>query len=433
MRAVLEKYPVDAQGGIETIPELKNHLAVAVAVELSTVPLYLYPAYSIQSSNRTQWAPEMSAFRTIRSVVLEEMLHLCLARNLLTAIGGSMECYDPAVVPTYPSNMLYHKGNLQFRLEPLSSNLIRTIFMPLELPATVDAEPQDKDYLTLGQFYSAVLNAFKKFNDEQHDQLWYGRKGLSDDQASAICAQRRALQYGRAYWNDDGGGTPIVVEDMTTAGAAIATIVEQGEGEKVNDDKVPLRPDQPQLGLVELSHYAKFRMIAEELDDKKLDDVDNKDKTTWPVPLAPKPEYFDYPGQAGERQDRASDVGRLSTFFDAAYCYVLCLLDAIYVTPSDTPKPNARSKRYGLERQFIAAMGGLLYPIADLLVRYPLKEKNAKGEHLHAAPGFRYYTYPYTASRKDHLIGLCDDVIGAFPSLGGDDGVRQLLQRLPDV
>ena len=433
MRSVLAKYSVDAQSGITCIEDLHNHLRVAVAVELSTIPLYLYPAYSIKSSNRTQWAPEMSAFRTIRSVVIEEMLHLCLARNLLTATGGDMAIYDASVVPAYPSHMLYHAPTLQFRLEPLSSESSARSSCRFELPAKAGAKPQDKDYRTLGQFYAAVEEALERFDAEQHDRLWYGRDGVTPAEAEAIRAQRAALQYGRAYWNDDGGGTPIVVDGIESARAAIRTIVEQGEGEKPDDDEVPLRPDKPKLGLVERSHYAKFRMIADELDDKKPGDVDNQDKVTWPTPVAPEPAFFDYAGEPGQTAERASDVGRLAILFDAAYCYVLCLLDTIYATPAEPPQPATKSVRYGLERQFVAAMGGLLYPIADELVRYPLTQTGAHGEHLHAAPGFRFYAYPEGVSRKEHLIGLCDDVIVAFPGLGGDDGVRSLLDRMPAV
>ena len=37
------------------------------------------------------------------------MLHLSLAGNLLSALGGSVELYDPRVVPQYPGRMLYAK------------------------------------------------------------------------------------------------------------------------------------------------------------------------------------------------------------------------------------------------------------------------------------------------------------------------------------
>ena len=37
------------------------------------------------------------------------MLHLSLAGNLLSALGGSVELYDPRIVPQYPGRMLYAK------------------------------------------------------------------------------------------------------------------------------------------------------------------------------------------------------------------------------------------------------------------------------------------------------------------------------------
>jgi hypothetical protein len=114
--------------------------------------------------------------------------------------------------------------------------------------------------------------------------------------------------------------------------------------------------------------------------------------------------------------------------FNAAYCYVLCMIDTLYGTSSDSVIPGAHSPRYGLERTFIAAMGGILYPIADLLVRQPSGQ-----DSLNAAPTFEYYPFDPERPKKDQLIALCDGVLGAYPSLGGDDGVRRLLSRLPAV
>ena len=82
------KQQVDPQQPISTIEQLHTHLYQAAQVEMSTIPLYLYAAYSIQTSGGYQWDPGISAFRTIRSVVIEEMLHLCLVRNLLVATGA---------------------------------------------------------------------------------------------------------------------------------------------------------------------------------------------------------------------------------------------------------------------------------------------------------------------------------------------------------
>ena len=376
------RWPVDAQHPIDTVEELRNHLHQAAALELSTIPLYLYSSYSIQSQSYSQWSPGMSAFRTIRSVVIEEMLHLCLARNLLVAIGGQITFYDPDFIPTYPSPMLHRKPKLMLQLEACSPALMQDVFMPLELPAKANAPSQPDSYNTIGQFYAAITDGFKRLSGQL----------FSDPHED--------LQYDKAYWNQDGGGAPIVVKDLDTALEAITTIVEQGEGAAPGDDEVPLSPAHPVAGLEELSHYAKFSRIASGIDG--LGNV-------WPVPKNPK--RSDYTGARGD----------LATLFDAAYCYVLCMIDALYALSTDTRQPGQHSPRYGMERTFIAAMGGLLYPIADQLVR------------AGAAPTFGYYAFDDHTPKKTQLETLCDAVLGAFPALGGDDGVRQLITRLPPV
>jgi hypothetical protein len=394
MASLQSTYPIDPLTPITTIDELRNHLAQAAAVELSTVPLYLYAAYSIKTQGYKQWNPGMSAFRAIRSVVIEEMLHLCLARNLLLAIDGAdhVRFYDPQFVPDYPTPMLHRIPTLELQLEAASPTLMRDIFMPLEMPAAIHAPPQPDQYNTLGQFYGAIEAGFELLDSNENADLW--RNTHAD------------FQYDRAYWNNDGGGSPLIVTDLATAKSAIATIVEQGEGAAPGDEEVPLSPADPKLGLNELSHYAKFARIAAGIDI--IGEV-------WPVPTNPK------------RDDYADHLHDLATLFDAAYCYVLCMIDAIYQTSTVTRVAGAHSPRYGLERTFIAAMGGLLYPIADLLVR------QSGSPHANAGPGFGFYEFEAWRPKRDQLIELCDAVLGPYPTLGGDDGVRQLIGRLPSV
>jgi hypothetical protein len=197
---------------------------------------------------------------------------------------------------------------------------------------------------------------------------------------------------------------------LPTALLAIETIVEQGEGEGADDPMVPLRPDKPTAGLEEYSHYAKFTRIAEGID--LIRDL-------WPVPKDPKVASFQGP------------VRGLGELFNAAYCYVLCMIDDIYKTPTMAPQPGVTSHRYGLERTFIAAMGGLLFPIADLLVRKPSDPGNPKGHH--AAPTFEFHRFDEGRPKKDQLLEMCDALLGDFPELAGEDGVRSLLAKLPSV
>jgi hypothetical protein len=382
--------PLDAQSPITTIPQLHSHLYAAARVEMSTIPLYLYAAYSIQTAGDYQWDPGMSAFRTIRSVVIEEMLHLCLACNLLVATGGRqyVNCYDPEFITTYPSPMLQREPELMLQLEPCTPQLMQDVFMPLELPEKTDAPPQPDHYNTIGQFYAAIELGLETLSGPE---LW--------------AEPRPELQYQKTYWNQDGGGSPIVVTDLPSALEAITTIVEQGEGADPDDATAPLSFTDPEVGAVEFSHYAKFSRIAQGID--VIRDV-------WPVPTNPKVTDYDGPVRA------------LAELFNAAYSYVLCMIDAIYREPRELVAGQT-SQRYGLERTFIAAMGGLLFPIADLLVQQPTSNGS------HAAPTFEFHRFADGPPRKNQLIAMCDELIGAYPSLGGDDGVRRLIEKLPYV
>src|SRR5436305_15250394 len=74
---------------------LQTSLQSAIALEFSTLPVYLSGMWSIQQQSG-------DAYNLINSVVLEEMLHMGLACNMLVAIGGTPEI----VAPRYPSQGL---------------------------------------------------------------------------------------------------------------------------------------------------------------------------------------------------------------------------------------------------------------------------------------------------------------------------------------
>ena len=66
---------------IKTPEDLRLHLDWAIHVELTTIPLYLYAMYSLREETS-------EAHSVIRSIVVEEMLHMCLACNLLLSVSA---------------------------------------------------------------------------------------------------------------------------------------------------------------------------------------------------------------------------------------------------------------------------------------------------------------------------------------------------------
>src|SRR6476646_7817954 len=91
---------------IETIESLRAHLQIAIQLEHATIPAYLCGLYTIRDGTNTE------AARVIRSVVMEEMLHIALAANVLNAIGGTPVLNRPEFVPRYPTRLPHSDGHL---------------------------------------------------------------------------------------------------------------------------------------------------------------------------------------------------------------------------------------------------------------------------------------------------------------------------------
>lgn len=412
--------PPNANQPIETVDSLFSHLYDAAQIELSTIPLYLYAAYSIKTENVSQWSSGPGAFRLIRSVVVEEMLHLSLVRNLIVAIGrgDDIKFNDPNFVPTFPLDMPHRKPLLPLKLAPLTKKLVKTVFMPLELPEKKGALPQSGEYHTLGQFYKAIYDGFQRLCGVDP-----GARNAPDPRKEKALFGNNQLykQYVNTYWNEGGGGAPVVVHDLHSALTAINVIVEQGEGmDPEHQQEVAVHPEEPvsgkgdephqQPGLFEYPHYVKFKRIAEGWEP--IGEV-------YPVPE--NPQLSKYP------KGHVRDLAELAS---AAYTYVLALLDELYNTSGKDVKPGAKSRRYGLERKFVAAMQGLLFGVIKELVRTKITKGSYQG--MHAAPTFEYYTFPSDKTMTQHLKELCERVLPHYPALGGDNSVLWLISQMPE-
>jgi hypothetical protein len=82
-----------------TTERLRELLEAAVQLELATIPPYLCALYSIHPGTNTE------AALVLRSVVVEEMLHMVLSANVLNAIGGRPRVSGPDRAPHYPHEL----------------------------------------------------------------------------------------------------------------------------------------------------------------------------------------------------------------------------------------------------------------------------------------------------------------------------------------
>jgi len=91
--------------------------------------------YSIKDGHNEETA------RIIRSVAMEEMLHVALAANVLKAFGGTVRLTDGDFLPRYPAAFPHSAGEFQVSLEKFSRPALRT-FLKIEHPAPPGAPPQ---------------------------------------------------------------------------------------------------------------------------------------------------------------------------------------------------------------------------------------------------------------------------------------------------
>ena len=133
----------------EDLLELRELLQSAMVLEHATIPPYLTMLYTL--SEDVDWR----ITETIRSVVVEEMLHFTLAANLLNAIGGTPAVDAPDFMPNYPTRLPYGIDDIEVHLYGFSRN---GIFQGMVIEHPKDIRPgvvanQVPEHMTIGEFY----------------------------------------------------------------------------------------------------------------------------------------------------------------------------------------------------------------------------------------------------------------------------------------
>src|SRR6476646_1014310 len=225
-------------GTLTSLESLREHLQWAIELEHSTIPPYLCALYSIEPGcNR-------DAVEVLSSVVVEEMLHLTLAANLLNAVGGQPKLDTPSMLQGYPRPLPDSDGSAEISLFRFSPEAIET-FLKIEQPTPTGGPPESDDYETIGQFYDAIRRGLRDLSSSLGE--------VSIFNGDPACQVRDQSLYG-------GGGRIIAVENLETALAALEEIVEQGEGaqhvEVWDGDSDVFHPERDQV-----AHYFRFQEL----------------------------------------------------------------------------------------------------------------------------------------------------------------------------
>jgi rubrerythrin len=204
---------------------LSDTLQQAIELEHATIPLYLYALYSLDGRKNVAIA------KIIRSVVIEEMLHMTLVSNVMNALGNSPKIDSPSFVPTYPGPLPGGVASqLVVHLAPFSMTQLETFLAieepedPIDFKMTLALEAGQP--ITIGNFYAAI------------EQALPGDQAFSNPPRNQI--------------GPDLMDSSVVVTNRATAVQALQTIVEQGEGTKTSPGEV--------VGN-EYAHYYRFMEI----------------------------------------------------------------------------------------------------------------------------------------------------------------------------
>jgi CDGSH-type Zn-finger protein/uncharacterized Fe-S cluster protein YjdI len=234
--------------------ELLYLLTEAAQFEHTVMCTYLYAQWSLKrDENEGITAAEKEAIgrwrASIRSVAMEEMLHLALVNNLMAAFGAAPHLSRP----DFPVRQGHFPSDLDFHLAPFNAATLQH-FVYIERPEGIAVKdgagfthashyrrvvctdlltPTARDYASQGHLYHGIAQAIRRLADELgEDRLFVG--------------------HGEAQLSSAEFPLPglFEVSGVDTAMKALEEIVSQGEGAPAH------RED---------SHYARFRAIHEEL------------------------------------------------------------------------------------------------------------------------------------------------------------------------
>jgi len=214
---------------ITDLASLQFALQKAIELEHATIPPYLTAYYTLRGTS----PGGVAARQILHSIVIEEMLHMHLACNILNAIGGAPAINTPNFIPAYPGPLPMGIGGadgLVVGIKRDSKATVQNTFMEIEEPEnpihipvkTAALEAVGPSYETIGQFYTAIGAEITK----QGNSIFTGDPGRQVPGAT-------------------------IVKDVDSALEAIATIVTQGEG----------TPTSPADSPTEYAHYYRFEEL----------------------------------------------------------------------------------------------------------------------------------------------------------------------------
>jgi CDGSH-type Zn-finger protein/truncated hemoglobin YjbI len=400
--------PPEAPLVIEHREALIYMLCEAAELEHGIMCQYLFAAFSLkQNPGEGLTEAELNAVRRWRKqvahVATQEMLHLALVHNLLSAIGAAPHLARPNL----PAPASHYPAGVQLALIPFGEQALRH-FMFLERPEGMDLAdadglaaigrtqpllsqrdivPRGQDFATVGHLYRSIEAGFAHLAG-QHGEDWLF--------VGPPRAQATAQYFG---WHE-----LIAVTDLASARRAIEEILEQGEGPR---------------GHWRDAHFGQFVSVLDEY--QQLRDANPGFDPVRPVIAANV-----RPPERDTAVPLITDplTARVTDLFNVGYEILLQIFERFFAHTGET---DAQLKV--LADATMGLMLRVLRPLGDLITTLPV---GAEHPGTTAGPSFELfyetdYLMPHQhaawallAERLDEAAWLCDQLrIGKGQRIAG--------------
>ncbi|HEV2537924.1 MAG TPA: ferritin-like protein, partial [Streptosporangiaceae bacterium] len=325
-------------------------LCEASELEHGIMCQYLYAAFSLkQSQAEGLSAAEAEATNRWRQhishIATQEMLHLSLVQNLLSAIGAAPHLSRR----NFPQPASNYPAGVHLALLPFSESALRH-FMFLERPEGMDIAdadgmvafgraapsmqhgeivPRAQDFATVGHLYRSIERGFADLAAK-----------LGEEQLFAGPPQAQATEA------DFGWPELIAVTDVASAQRAIDEILEQGEGPR---------------GDWKDAHFGQFVDILDEYTElREANPAFDPVRPVIPVNVRPAERDEDVPLVSDPVTKRVMDL------FNVSYEILLLMMQRFFASTEETP-----AQLKALSDGTIALMFGALKPLGDLVTTLP--------------------------------------------------------------
>jgi Ferritin-like len=362
-------------------------LCEAAELEHGIMCQYLFAAFSLkQREDEGLTADALEAVlrwrKVIAHVATEEMLHLALVQNLLSAIGAAPHLARPNL----PAPARHYPAGVNLTLVPFGEPALRH-FMFLERPegmelkgargidapvheavplmAEHDIVPQPQDFATVGHLYRSIEHGIDHLAEK------FGEQNLF------VGPPRAQATSEHFHWPE-----LVPVTDLASTHRAIDTILEQGEGAR---------------GHWQHAHFGQFVQILDEYRQLKAANPD----------LAPARPVLFATVRPSEHDDAVPPItepvtSRCTDLFNVGYEVLLQTLQRYFAHTEETDAQLAT-----LSRAAIALMVRVLRPLGDLITTLPVGPGQPG---MTAGPSFElFYENDYLMPHREAAWALLEE------------------------